>query len=66
MEHWRTAVERSLTLRVVREVQAGTGYAELERCYVVSGTSDERQETIFLGFRQTGRSWRLVELRSAP
>jgi len=62
--HWRTAVERSLTLRGVRELASGKGYAELERCYVVTGTSDERQETIFLGFRHAGGSWRLVEVRS--
>jgi hypothetical protein len=64
--HWRSAVERSLTLRGVRELEAGKGYAELERCYVVAGTSDERQETIFLGFRHAGGSWRLVEVRSTP
>jgi len=62
--HWRTAVERSLTLRGVRELASGKGYAELERCYVVTGTSDERRETIFLGFRHAGGSWRLVEVRS--
>jgi len=62
--HWRTAVERSLTLRGVHELESGKGYAELERRYVVTGTSDERQETIFLGFRHAGGSWRLVELRS--
>jgi len=62
--HWRTAVERSLTLRGVHELESGRGYAELERCYVVTGTSDERQETIFLGFRHAGGSWRLVEVRS--
>ncbi|OLC67623.1 MAG: hypothetical protein AUH78_27830 [Gemmatimonadetes bacterium 13_1_40CM_4_69_8] len=64
--HWRTAVERSVTVRGVHESESGRGYAELERCYVVAGTSDERQETIFLGFRQVGTSWRLTELRSAP
>src|SRR5207249_3598685 len=64
--HWRTAVERSLTVRGVHELESGKGYAELERCYVVAGTSDERQETIFLGFRKVGASWWLTELRSAP
>jgi len=64
--HWRTAVERSLTVRGVHELESGKGYAELERCYVVAGTSDERQETIFLGFQKVGASWWLTELRSAP
>ena len=39
---------------------------ELERRYVVVGTSDERHETLFLGFRRTGDSWVLAELRTAP
>ncbi len=64
--HWRNAVERSLTLRGVHELGSGKGYAELQRRYVVVGTSDERQETLFLGFRSGGGSWRLVELRSTP
>jgi len=34
---------------------AGTRYAELERRYVVAGTSDERRETIFLGFENRCR-----------
>jgi hypothetical protein len=32
----------------------------------VAGTSDERRETLFLGFRKTGDEWTLTELRSAP
>ena len=64
--HWRNAVERSLTLRGVHELGSGKGYAELQRRYVVVGTSDERQETLFLRFRSGGGSWRLVELRSTP
>jgi len=64
--HWRTAVEHTLTLRRVGEFKSGRGYAELVRCYVVSGTSDERQETIFLWFQRAGASWRLAEVRSAP
>ena len=53
-------------LRGVRELGSGKGYAELQRRYVVVGTSDERQETLVLGFRSAGGSWRLVELRSTP
>jgi len=50
----------------VREVEPERGYAELERRYVVAGTSDERRETLFLGFRKSGDDWVLTELRSAP
>lgn len=64
--HLHTAGERSLTVRMVREVQAGRGFAELDRRYVVFGTSDVRRETIFLSFRKVGERWVLVELRSAP
>lgn len=64
--HLRVGVERSLGVRAVREVEPGHGYAELERRYVVAGTSDERRETVFLGFRKPGDNWVLTELRSAP
>ncbi len=64
--HLRAGAERELRVSAVREVEPGRGYAELERRYVVAGTSDERRETIFLGFRKPGAEWVLVELRSAP
>jgi len=64
--HLRTAVERGLTVSAVREVEPGRGYAELERRYVVAGTTDLRRETIFLGFQRVGAAWVLTELRSAP
>ena len=64
--HLRAGVERALSVSAVREVEPGHGYAELERRYVVAGTSDERRETIFLGFRRPGQEWMLAELRSAP
>jgi len=64
--HLRAGAERALRVSAVREVEPGRGYAELDRRYVVAGTSDERRETIFLGFRKRGREWMLSELRSAP
>jgi hypothetical protein len=64
--HLRAGVERTLLVSAVREVEPGRGYAELERRYVVAGTSDERRETVFLGFRRVGKDWLLTELRSAP
>src|SRR5205807_836550 len=59
-------LRRHLRAGAVREVEPGRGYAELDRRYVVAGTSDERRETIFLGFRKPGQEWMLAELRSAP
>ena len=64
--HLRAGAERGLRVSAVREIEPGRGYAELDRRYVVAGTSDERRETIFLGFRKPGREWLLAELRSAP
>jgi hypothetical protein len=39
---------------------------ELTRRYVVTGTTELRRETLYLGYRLLGREWRLIELRSAP
>lgn len=62
----RPAVERSLQIVAIREVEEGRGFVELERRYVLAGTEDVRRETLFLGFRREGARWVLVELRSAP
>jgi hypothetical protein len=62
----RPAVERSLAIITIREVEQGRGFVELERRYVIGGTSDERRESLFLGFRWQGGRWVLAELRSAP
>ena len=44
----------------------GKGFVELTRRYVVTGTTELRHETIFLGYRLRSKEWRLVELRNAP
>jgi hypothetical protein len=62
----RPAEERGLDVTALREVEAGKGFVELTRRYVVAGTAELRRETLFLGYRLTGGEWRLVELRSAP
>ena len=62
----RTAEERGMEVRAVREVEEGRGLVELERRYVVAGTTDVRRETLFLGLRRGERGWVLVELHSAP
>jgi hypothetical protein len=64
--HLRAGVEKTLRVSAVRELEPGRGYVELERRYVVAGTSDERHETVFLSFRRIGTEWLLTELRSAP
>ena len=60
------ADEFSFDLQGVRHVGEGHAYAELERRYVVRGTSDHRVETVFFGFRVIGAEWRLREVRVTP
>ena len=62
--HLQGSVERAVSLVVVREVGRGQGYVELDRCYVVSGTSDERHETIVVRFHKPAGEWLVSELRS--
>jgi hypothetical protein len=64
--YFRPAEERGLDVTAIREVEAGKGFVELTRRYVVAGTTELRRETLFLGYRMVGGAWRLVELRSAP
>lgn len=64
--YFRQAEERGLDVTAIREVEPGKGFVELTRRYVVTGTSELRHETLFLGYRLVGGEWRLAELRSAP
>jgi hypothetical protein len=64
--YFRLAEERGLDVTAIREVEPGKGFVELTRRYVVSGTTELRRESLFLGYRLLDREWRLVELRSAP
>lgn len=61
----RTSEERGVDVRVAREMEAGRGYVELQRRFIVAGTAEERRETVFLGFRRRGEAWVVVELRTA-
>ncbi len=62
----KTASERTFELRDVRELAPDHAYAEIERVYVVKGTSEEREETVFLGFRLVHGKWSLREVRVTP
>jgi CRP-like cAMP-binding protein len=61
----RTSEEREVEVRVAREMEEGRGYVELSRRFIVSGTAEERRETVFLGLRRRGEQWVVVELRTA-
>ena len=62
--HFQSAGGEELTITAVREMDAEGGFVELERRYVVRGTTDVRRETVFLGFRRVAGQWRLAEVRS--
>ena len=62
----KPATEVSWDAREIREVEPDRGYVEAVRRYRVTGTDDERRETIFLGYRREGERWVLVEIRIAP
>ena len=59
---------REVALDVVglRRAAADHGYAETVRRFVIEGTSDERQETIYIGFRFVAGMWRVREVRVVP
>lgn len=63
--HFQSATERRVAVAAVREREPGRGVVELDRVYVVRGTSDERHETVFLGFQFVNGLWLLVEVRTA-
>src|SRR6266480_1331662 len=57
--YFRPAEERGLDITAIREVEAGKGFVELTRRYVIAGTTELRRETLYLGYRLLGREWRL-------
>ena len=65
-EYLVSASEIAFELRGIRESADNHAYAQLVRRYAVRGTSDERVETVFLGFRLVDGRWRLREVRVTP
>ena len=62
-EYFYAANEIDFGLRRIRTASEDHAYAQLIRRYVVRGTTDERVETVFLGFRRVDGMWRLREVR---
>ncbi len=58
--------EISFELENVRELAEDHAYAEVIRVFVVRGTVEECEETVFLGFRRIRGTWRLREVRVTP
>lgn len=65
-EYLSSANEIAFEVRQVRPASEDHAYVEITRRYVVQGTSDERVETVFLGFRRIAGLWRLREVRVTP
>ncbi len=62
-EYFYGANEIDFRLRRIRTASEDHAYAQFIRLYVVRGTTDERVETVFLGFRRVEGMWRLREVR---
>jgi hypothetical protein len=60
------SAERGFDFRTVKATGAEQGYAEAVRRYVIRGTSDVVEETVFFGFRRSGGRWHLTEIRVTP
>ncbi len=58
--------EVSFDVRGLRTLAEDHAYAEVRRVFLVLGTEEERQETVFLGFRRLDGQWRLREVRVMP
>ena len=60
------ADEVQAEVTAVREADALRGYAEVQRTFVVRGTSARRMQTLYFGWRFVGPAPRLVEIRVVP
>lgn len=58
--------EVSFELSNVRELAEDHAYAEVQRVFVIKGTVEQREETVFLGFRRIQGIWSLREVRVTP
>ncbi len=65
-QYLKPSHERGFELLELRRLAPDHAYAEMVRTYVVKGTDEERQETVFLGFRLLEGAWRLREVRATP
>jgi hypothetical protein len=60
------AREVAFDLEGVRPGAAEHGYLEGRRRYVVRGTAEEREETVYVEFRLAGGQWRVRAIRIVP
>ena len=65
-QYLKHSEEREFTLLELRQLAPDHAYAEVSRRYVVEGTTEERAETAFFGFRLLSGRWQLREVRITP
>jgi hypothetical protein len=58
--------ELDVTVLVARKVDPDRAYVEAQRVYQVAGTDVRRSQALYFGFRRSGSSYRLVEVRALP
>jgi hypothetical protein len=62
----RGSVELEVEVLAVRPVDDGRAYAEVQRTFVMPGTTARRSQTLYLGLRKVEGVWRVVEVRLVP
>ncbi len=60
------AEEASVEVLLAREVDGGRAYVEMERAFTVRGSGSRRTQTVYLGFRRSGASYLVAEIRILP
>ena len=65
-EYLKDSRELEMALRSVRSVAEDHRYVELTRRFVVPGTADEREQTVFFGLRLREVGWAIREVRITP
>jgi hypothetical protein len=60
------AVEISLEVLSVREVDGARAFTEVERTYAARGAGARQVQTLYFGWRREGGGYRLVEVRLVP
>ncbi len=65
-EYLKDALELEMALRSVRSLSDDHRYAEMSRRFVVQGTEDEREQTVFFGLRLGPEGWAIREVRISP
>lgn len=60
------ADEVAVEVVVARDVDRERAYVEVQRVFVVRGTTGRRSQTIYFGLRRHGAGYRLYEVRIVP